>query len=147
MSDQVKDHPLSDWLVLCCIQLDRAKDRLWQIAGGIANDLRVEGVKNSLPCDSRNGIAVFLDARSSCDSEFILGDEELRLTNIIASPFGVIDFRITIDTRYLGSVRLRSGRCVCFGGTNLRPDTKFNHLFEWIKHGTNATVQGLRDDT
>jgi hypothetical protein len=33
-TEGVKDHPLGDWLEICCIQLDRAKDRFWQVAGG-----------------------------------------------------------------------------------------------------------------
>jgi hypothetical protein len=82
-----------------------------------------------------------------CDSEFILGDDELRFTNIIESPYGMIDLRITIDTGYHGTVRLRGGRSVYFGGTDLRPDTKIKYLFEWVKHGTNATVEWFRDDT
>jgi hypothetical protein len=75
-----------------------------------------------------------------CDSEFILGDDELRFTSIIESPYGMTDLRITIDTGYHGTVRLRGGRSVWFGGTEVRPDTKIKYLFECVKHGTNATV-------
>jgi hypothetical protein len=81
----VKDHPLGDWLEICCIQLDRAKDRLWQVAGGNANDLRVEGVENSLPSDIRNGIADFLDARSSS----ILSSETIHSLSPCVSGFQI----------------------------------------------------------
>jgi hypothetical protein len=76
-----------------------------------------------------------------CDSESILGDDELRFMNITESPYGMIDLRITIDTGYHGTVRLRGGKNVCFGAIDMRPDTKIKYLFEWVKHGTNTTVE------
>ena len=84
--------------------MDRAKDRLWQVAGGNANDLRVEGVKNSLPSDIRNGIADFLDARSSVGRlvfRTAMKNPDVSVKGII-EPFMNVDYMVydSVHKRY-----------------------------------------------